>query len=101
LIDACHHHGAHILSMTLPESYVPIGSTFDKQRQEFNRLIREELCERNKEKTIVVLDVDRDLPQYSLNDHQRAEIWDDGVHLTPSGYDRLGDLIYQALKTYF
>jgi lysophospholipase L1-like esterase len=43
LIDECQKHGARVLSMTLPETVYPRESPFDLQRQEFNRLIKEEL----------------------------------------------------------
>ena len=99
LINECHQHGARILSMTLPEASLPKDSPFDQERQKFNRLIREELVNRNPEKRIVVLDVEQHLPQSSLSDVQRQEIWADEIHLTPKGYDRLGELIYQTLQS--
>ena len=94
LINEIHQHGAKTLAMTLPETFVPRNAREDRQRQEFNRLIREELIKTNPEKKIVVLDVDKLLPQHDLNPDERKLIWDDGVHLTPTGYDRLADLIY-------
>lgn len=98
LINECHQHGARILSMTLPEASLPKESPFDRERQQFNRLIKEELIKRNPEKKIVVLDVEQQLPQSSLTNAQREQIWADEIHLTPKGYDRLGELIYQAMQ---
>ena len=95
LIDECHRNRARVLAMTLPETEYPTASPMDRQRREFNRLIKEQLTPR---KDVVVLDVDYHLPQHSLSDDQREQIWDDGIHLTPYGYDRLGELIYQALQ---
>lgn len=97
LINECLKHQARVLCMTLPEADCPKESPFDLQRQEFNRLIREELGSKN---NIVVLDIDRLLPQHSLSSNERKQIWDDGVHLTPQGYDRLGQLIYEKLQSY-
>lgn len=98
LINECHNHQARVLCMTLPETFYPKESPLDLQRQEFNRLIREEL--KSKNDNIVVLDVDRLLPQHSLSQDEKKKIWDDEVHLTPQGYDRLGELIYETLKSY-
>ena len=99
LVDECHKNGARVLSMTLPETNSPRESQFDLQRQEFNRLLREELIPKtNNNDNVVVLDLDRLLPQHSLSDNERQKIWDDGVHLTPQGYDRLGELIYELLR---
>ncbi|CAF2649292.1 unnamed protein product [Rotaria sp. Silwood2] len=101
LINECHKHGARVLSMTLPETMCPRESPLDTRRQEFNRLLREELISNNNNNNnIVVLDVDQLLPHHSLSHDERRQIWDDEVHLTPQGYDRLGQLIYDALKPY-
>jgi len=103
LINECHKHDAQVLCMTLPETDCPKESPFDVQRQEFNRLLREELIPKtndNNNNNIVILDIDRLLPQHSLSSNERKQIWDDGVHLTPQGYDRLGQLIYEKLQSY-
>ncbi|CAF3278506.1 unnamed protein product [Rotaria socialis] len=99
LINECHKHGARVLSMTLPETTCPRESPFDKERQEFNRLIREELAPKaNDNDNIIVLDVDRLVPLHSLSNHERELTWDDELHLTPKGYDQLGQLIYETLN---
>jgi lysophospholipase L1-like esterase len=101
LINECHNHGARVLCMTIPETNYPRESPFDVQRQEFNRLLKEELIPKDKdENKIIVLDVDQLLPQHSLSSSERKQIWDDEIHLTPQGYDRLGELIYEKLKLY-
>ncbi len=102
LVEECHKHGARVLSMTLPETIFPTETPFDRPRQEFNRLLREELVhkedDKNNPNNIFLLDVDRLIPQHSISDSERKRLWDDGVHLTPQGYDHLGQLIYEAIK---
>ncbi|CAF1482089.1 unnamed protein product [Adineta steineri] len=103
LINECHKHEARVLAMTLPETVFPRDYPLDLQRQEFNRLLKEELISKNNDNNsdnIVVLDVDKLLPQHSLSQNERQQIWDDELHLTPKGYDQLGQLIYDALKPY-
>jgi len=102
LIDECHKHDARVLCMTLPETACPKESSYDLQRQEFNRLIRQKLISKtNEEKNnIVILDIDQLLPYHSLSSDERKQIWDDEIHLKPNGYDRLGQLIYDKLKDY-
>ena len=82
--------------MTLPETVYPKDFPLDFQRQEFNRLLKEEL--KLTYEDIVVLDVERLLPRYSLSPNETEQIWDDEVHFTPQGYDRLGQFIFEALK---
>ena len=96
LINECHEHGARVLAMTLPETVYPKDFPLDFQRQEFNRLLKEEL--KLTYEDIVVLDVERLLPRYSLSPNETEQIWDDEVHFTPQGYDRLGQFIFEALK---
>lgn len=99
LINECHQHNARVLCMTLPETAQPTNSPIDAERQAYNRLIREELGKQTDEmKKTVLLDVERSLPYHSLSSAERKEIWDDGLHLTPKGYDRLGELIYETLR---
>ena len=101
LINECHNHGARVLCMTVPETILPRETPFDVQRQEFNRLLREELIPKdNNDNKIVVLDVDRLLPRHSLSANECQQIWDDELHFTPQGYDRLGELIFEKLKPY-
>ncbi|UJR21623.1 hypothetical protein I4U23_024701 [Adineta vaga] len=103
LIDECHKHGARVLVMTLPETIYPREFPFDVQRQEFNRLLKEELKPTNNDKinpNIVVLDVDRLLPRHSLSANESRQIWTDELHFTPQGYDRLGEFIFEALKPF-
>jgi len=32
-----------------------------------------------------------------MGDEERNEIWDDGLHLTPKGYERMGELVADRL----
>jgi len=101
LINECHKHGARVVAMTLPETIFPREFPLDFQRQEFNRLLKEELIPKNNnDNNIVILDIDRLLPRHSLSNHECQQIWGDELHLTPHGYDRLGQLVYDALKPY-
>lgn len=37
------------------------------------------------------------IPYHSLPEHDRAVFWDDGLHLTPDGYDWMGHHVATAL----
>jgi lysophospholipase L1-like esterase len=42
---------------------------------------------------------DRLLPfPQSKNDAAAMTLWDDYLHLSPAGYDRMGEIVYEALK---
>lgn len=42
-------------------------------------------------------DLKSSLPYHSLSHEDRDEYWDDGIHLSPSGYDWMGSLVANAL----
>ena len=46
---------------------------------------------------VTVLDLDPVLPHMALPESERGRMWDDGLHLTPHGYDRLAEAIGVAL----
>ncbi|RUS16690.1 hypothetical protein BC937DRAFT_90919 [Endogone sp. FLAS-F59071] len=43
-------------------------------------------------------DLCKKLPLFALSAEERRLYWDDGVHLTAKGYDRVGELVFELLK---
>eukprot|EP00879_Flechtneria_rotunda_P021836 GHRR01023026.1.p1 GENE.GHRR01023026.1~~GHRR01023026.1.p1 ORF type:complete len:206 (+),score=58.77 GHRR01023026.1:1090-1707(+) len=52
---------------------------------------------RHKKPRVASFDLAAALPYESMQEEQRWDIWDDGVHLTVRGYDVMGELIHNAL----
>ena len=72
----------------------------DKNRQSLNAMIRDYVAHSNNQDRICLVDLDKDIPYHSIsNKKERKKIWDDGVHLTPAGYDRMATLIFDAIKS--
>lgn len=44
-------------------------------------------------------DLKTHIPYHSLSDEERDKYWDDGLHLTPAGYDWMGAHIVDALTS--
>jgi hypothetical protein len=44
-----------------------------------------------------VFDLKAHIPYHSLTEDQRDDLWDDGLHMTPAGYNRMGQHIADAL----
>ena len=42
---------------------------------------------------VFVLDSKKDMPYHSMGEEERERIWDDGLHFTPEGYERVGRLV--------
>jgi lysophospholipase L1-like esterase len=83
--------GAKVLLFTVPEVAAKFAN-LDARRDELNRFIKED----NRE-NVFVFDLHAKLPYHSMPQNERKEIWDDGLHLTPQGYERMGELVAERL----
>ncbi|CAF1005572.1 unnamed protein product [Rotaria sordida] len=71
----------------------------DKNRQELNRMIRDYVANANDQNRVYLVDLDKGIPYHSVDDNkEREQIWDDTIHLTAAGYDRMATLIFDAIK---
>jgi lysophospholipase L1-like esterase len=37
------------------------------------------------------------MPYHSLTPAENVELWDDGLHFTPKGYEKIGNILAKAL----
>lgn len=44
------------------------------------------------------LDLCKKLPLFALSEKEKDLYWDDGIHLTAKGYDRMGEIVFEVLK---
>ncbi|GLC37015.1 hypothetical protein PLESTB_001401400 [Pleodorina starrii] len=96
LYAACHSHGARVLALTVLQNAGSNGDLID-DRTRLNDLIRGTPA--GGQDYVTVLDVERQLPYpRSREDAQALALWDDMLHLTPAGYDALGQIVYDTLK---
>ncbi|GAB0143941.1 hypothetical protein EsHS_00004439 [Epichloe bromicola] len=105
--------GNKVLALTIPESEAGLRWVVD-DRAEVNRLILN-----HKERNLCVpaappprsessdadsfdglhsyaFDLHAKIPYHSLSEEDRAEYWDDGIHLTAKGYDWMGEHIAEG-----
>ena len=67
----------------------------DRQRQEVNELIRNYA----NNPRVHLVDLAKEIRFHHVDDfQQRDATWDDGVHFKAAGYDRMADLIFQAIQ---
>jgi lysophospholipase L1-like esterase len=63
-------------------------------------MIRDYVANINDQDQVCLVDLDKGIPYHSVsNDEERQRIWDDGLHLTPAGYDRMATLVFDAIKS--
>ncbi|CAF2744574.1 unnamed protein product [Rotaria sp. Silwood2] len=71
----------------------------DQNRQALNTMIRDYVAKTNDHNRVFLVDLDKGIPYHSVNDIQeRRQIWNDALHLTPAGYDRMATLIFDEIK---
>ncbi|KAG4427229.1 hypothetical protein IFR05_017288 [Cadophora sp. M221] len=83
--------GAKVLMLTVPECGVK-SEKLDERRNALNTLIKEDARE-----GVYTLDLNTLVPYHSMPEAERDEIWDDGLHFTPTGYARVGVLVAERL----
>ncbi|KAF6841356.1 GDSL-like Lipase/Acylhydrolase [Colletotrichum plurivorum] len=89
--DSAISKGSKVLALTVPERSTKNESLNDRQRQLNNAILK------HKSPNYHAFDLMPKLPYHNLTDRQRRRYWDDGVHLTPAGYDWLGTLVAEVL----
>lgn len=72
----------------------------DENRQLLNTMIRDYVAQSKDQDRIVLVDLDKGIPYHSLRDAtEKKQFWDDGLHLTPAGYDLMAKLIFDVIKS--
>ncbi|KAG2497738.1 hypothetical protein HYH03_004471 [Edaphochlamys debaryana] len=94
LYEQCRQHGAKVLVMTVMET-VQSRASYNDERSKLNALIRGAPQEYPH---VRVFDLEKAMPYPAESDVEGNSLWDDGLHLTAKGYDRMGRVIYEALK---
>lgn len=96
-----HSPKTKIVIMTVIEIsfYQPTDSN-DKNRQQLNSMIRDYAAKTDDQQRVCLVDLDKGIPYHSVtNNEERNKIWDDGVHLTPAGYNHMATMIFNAIKS--
>lgn len=83
--------GAKVLLFTIPETAYRFPS-IDARRAELNHLIMSDARD-----DVFSFDLHAKIPYHSLDVETRKEIWSDGLHLTPKGYEWMGKLVAERL----
>ncbi|CAF3774974.1 unnamed protein product [Rotaria sordida] len=71
----------------------------DKNRQALNKMIRDYVTEANDQNRVCLVDLDKGIPYHAVKDRKESQqMWNDVIHLTPAGCDRMATLIFDAIK---
>ena len=81
--------------VTLPE----LG--FEKREKwltEVRVVVNDKLRNYGQENAIPVVELDKLMPQLTLDPKERKKLWSDDIHMMPEGYDLLGEFVWEKLK---
>ena len=101
LHEISHKYGAKTVLLTIPETAYeawPNFKTLWVMRNKINQDLRE--YARRSQGNTVLCDLAAKLPRHSLSPQAQALLWNDHLHLTPFGYDKMAEIVYQCLKPY-
>lgn len=96
-----------VLVLTMTELYFveSDGATMDQNtsnalRLNFNQNIRQNVDNLSTNTTkLSVCDMEKELPMFKIPKEDLDKFWDDFIHPTAYGYDRMGEIIFRKLKT--
>ncbi|KAK1780672.1 SGNH hydrolase-type esterase domain-containing protein [Copromyces sp. CBS 386.78] len=80
-----------VLALTVPEIELSAGKL--KELLDFRRNELNDLIKTYKKPNYYTFDLHAAFPYYGMSEADRKRYWDDGIHFTPEGYDRMGNKI--------
>jgi lysophospholipase L1-like esterase len=86
---------------SIPDSGI-VDTEYINRRQSTNQKIKN-YCEINNNldnKRVVFVDIENSIPYFTEHGKKNKLLWDDTLHMTAQGYDRLGSLIYTHIEEY-
>eukprot|EP00794_Sanderia_malayensis_P005377 gene5377-6050_t len=93
----CYYKDIATVALTIPETRMDVkdaNGTFSRARRWVNKeLLQFIRVNERKTNTTTLVDISSAIPRVN-NSH----LWDDGLHLTPQGYAKMGELIYGGIK---
>ena len=99
--DRAKETGARTLALAIPQysqEDSPDNKTYKEEKSKVNTGLRE-YCEKSHSQSVFV-DLHGKLPHATLSNEEKQKYWCDGLHMTPLRYDRMAEVVFDALKEY-
>ena len=101
LHEMAHENGVKTCALTIPNAsfdVLPSFAEYVNYKEEVNEKIKE-FAAKNSD-MICLCDLSSKLPMFGVSDEHLSKYWDDDLHFTPQGYDRMAELIFKAIKDF-
>lgn len=88
------------VAVTIPESgFDERFVVLKEKRSRVNSLLQNYVQDHGDK--MLLSDLSAKLPHSSLSEEDRRRFWDDDLHFSPAGYDRMAEIIFEDIKHYF
>ena len=101
LHEMAHEKGIKTCALTIPNTsfdMLPTFAEYVNYREEVNTKIREFVSQ--KSDMVCLCDLSSKLPMFGVSDEDLSKYWDDNLHFAPKGYDKMAELIFEAIKDF-
>ena len=101
LHEIAYGYGAHTILLTVPENSIeqwPEYHPLLKMREKINDSLRNFAYGSNGR--TVLCDLAKMVPRHSLTPAMENMIWDDHLHMTPQGYTKMSQAVFDCLRPY-
>eukprot|EP00112_Aurelia_sp_Birch-Aquarium-sp1_P020721 Seg540.10 transcript_id=Seg540.10/GoldUCD/mRNA.D3Y31 product="hypothetical protein" protein_id=Seg540.10/GoldUCD/D3Y31 len=101
LHEMAHEKGVKTCALTIPNAsfdMLPTFAEYVNYREDVNKRIREFVSQ--KSEMVCLVDLSSKLPMFGVSDEDLSKYWDDDLHFTPQGYDRMAELIFEVIKNF-
>ncbi|KXH66277.1 GDSL-like Lipase/Acylhydrolase [Colletotrichum salicis] len=92
--DSAIAKGSKVLALTVPECSAK-NEKLNARRRQLNSIILS-----HQSPNYHAFDLNPRIPYHALTERECKRYWDDGLHLTPAGYDWMGAHIAEALRDF-
>lgn len=94
------HSVQHVFVLTLSycaPDILPQFGAYHKNKQQTNALLKQRVAEH---KNMTIVDLAEEMNFLTMTVQERAALWDDALHFTPAGYDRMAQIIFDQVSKY-
>ena len=101
LHEMVHKLGIRTVAVTIPDSNAPMLPGRNEKESVWET-VNDKIRDYAKGKDNVILcDLAEELPYRTMNDDEKKLFWDDDLHFTPMGYDKMAEVIYDVIQGNF
>ena len=101
LHEIAHKDGVKTVAVTIPDSNAPMLPGRNEKEDVWEGVNDNIRDFANGNEKVILCDLAGELPYRTMNDDERKLFWDDNLHYTPMGYDKMAEIIYDVIQGNF